>query len=221
MIYFNSALSSYKWLWVNRLIALKLILPVILVISLTSLISHNATILVIYLFGLWLVSSCMVRLHRFILLDESSVSFISKPNKKDFIYLAIWFFVTFIENLLDGVITSITTSYSFLALPLLLFYSVIGIYIFSRIYMIYPSISVGKNLSFAWSLTIKKGRDLQVVFSQLIALTPWFVCLVILFIFFNPPIFAIWILIFLSLFILNTHYSLLFKSFTIRKDKLN
>ena len=219
MIYFSSALSSYKWLWVNRFIALKLILPVILVISLTSFISDNAAIFVIYLFGLWLVSSCMVRLHRFILLDESSVSYISKPNKKDFIYLAIWFFVSFIENLFTGVITYITTSYAFAALPLLLFSSVIGIYIFSRIYMIYPSISVGKNLSFAWSLTIKKGRDLQVILSQLILLTPWFACLVILFIFFNPPIFAIWILIFLSLFIFNTHYSLLFKSFTIRRDK--
>lgn len=219
MIYFSTALSSYKWLWVNRHIALKLILPVILVISLTSFISNNTTIFVIYLFGLWLVSSCMVRLHRFILLDESSVSYISKPNKKDFIYLAIWFFVSFIENLFTVVITFITTSYAFAALPLLLFSSVIGIYIFSRIYMIYPSISVGKNLSFAWSLTIKKGRDLQVILSQLILLTPWFACLVILFIFFNPPIFAIWILIFLSLFIFNTHYSLLFKSFTIRRDK--
>ena len=219
MIYFSSALSSYRWLWVNRFQVLKLMIPVILVISLTSFISDNAAIFGIYLFGFWLVSSCMVRLHRFILLDESSVSYLSKPNKKDFIYLGIWFFVTFIENSLDGVITSIATSYPFAALPLLLFSSVIGIYIFSRIYMIFPSISVGKNLSFAWGLTIKKGRVPEVVFSLLILLTPWFGCLLILLIFFHPPVFTIWILVFLEIFILNTHYSLLFKSFTIRRDK--
>ena len=219
MIYFSLALSSYRWLWVNRFQVLKLMIPVILVISLTSFISNNAAIFGIYLFGLWLVSSCMVRLHRFVLLDENYVSYLSKPNKKDFIYLGIWFFVTFIENSLDGVITSIATSYPFAALPLLLFSSVIGIYIFSRIYMIFPSISVGKNLSFAWGLTIKKGRVPEVVFSLLILLTPWLACLSILFIFFNPPTFATFIIFFLYLCILNAHYSLLFKSFTIRRDK--
>ena len=219
MIYFSSASSSYRWLWVNKFQVLKLIFPVILLISLTSFISNIAIIFVIYLFGLWLVSSCMVQLHRFILLDESSPSYLSKPNKKDFIYLGIWFFVTFTENALGGVTASIATSYPFAVLPLLLFFSVIGIYISSRIYMIFPSISVGKNLSFAWGLTIKKGRDLQVVFSLLILLIPWLACLVILFYFFNPPIFTIWILVFLNLFIVNTHYSLLFKSFTIRRDK--
>ena len=85
--------------------------------------------------------------------------------------------------------------------------------------MIFPSISVGKNLSFAWGLTIKKGRVPEVVFSLLILLTPWFGCLLILLIFFHPPVFTIWILVFLEIFILNTHYSLLFKSFTIRRDK--
>ena len=219
MIFFSLVLDSYRWLWVNRLQVLQLIFPVILLISLTSFISDNAAIFGIYLFGLWLVSSCMVRLHRFILLDESSVSYLSKPNKKDFIYLAFWLFVTFIENSLDGVITFIATSYPSAALPLLLFSSVIGIYIFSRIYMIFPSISVGKNLSFAWGLTIKKGRVLKVVASQLILLIPWFACLLILDIFLNPPTFTIWILVFLYLFIQNTHYSLLFKSFTIRRDK--
>jgi hypothetical protein len=219
MIYFSLASSSYRWLWVNRFQVLKLIFPVILVIFLTSFISNIAIIFVIYLFGLWLVSSCMVRLHRFILLDESSVSYLSKPNKKDFIYLGIWLIVTFIENLLGEVTGSIAISYPFAALPLLLFFSVLGIYIFTRIYMIFPSISVRKNLSFAWGLTNKKGRDLQVVFSLLIFLTPWLACFVILFYFFNPPIFTIWILVFLNFFIVNTHYSLLFKSFTIRRDK--
>jgi TRAP-type mannitol/chloroaromatic compound transport system permease small subunit len=85
--------------------------------------------------------------------------------------------------------------------------------------MVFPAISVGKNLSFAWNLTNRRERVWLTITSTAIFMTPIYIVLIFLIFSLQPSSYLIWASIFISLIFINSHYSQLFKSFTVRKDK--
>jgi hypothetical protein len=92
------------------------------------------------------------------------------------------------------------------------------IYIFGRLYMIFPAISVGKNLPFAWNLTNRKERVWLTLSSTIIFVTPMYIFIFLVLMAKAPP-YIIWTSTFVIVFFINAHYSHLFKSFTVRRDK--
>jgi len=192
---FQQSLESIKWVSKNLQVFSKvtftlLILAILLVGGITQAPGLSSILLLLWLF---LVSMVMVNLHRFILLDQDSnpIKIINKPDKSVFIYFGYWILFNFAERLVDLFLSNVNNNdfvsilfFNFLV-PLLFSY------FFLRLYMVYPAISVGKNLDYAWSLS--KGNSFKIIFSALV----FFVCLAI-------PILILYVIIFFSLSLIST-----------------
>lgn len=237
MTIFHQSLESIRWVPKNLQVFSKLtftllLLAILLVGGLTLAPGFSSILL---LFWLFTMSMVMVNLHRFILLDQDSnpIKIVSKPDKSVFIYFGYWILFNFAERLLDQFLSNFNNNdfvsilfFNFLV-PLLLSYVIF------RLYMVYPAISVGKNLKYAWSLS--EGTSFKVVFSVLVLICLVLVCIfiaiIVLFgpIFFSLSILAPYLLIFFSeslsnfnlylgfflgsllLMMLNVHFSLIYK----------
>jgi len=218
---FDLVLVSYVWLWNNKPEVGKIALPVLFLIFTTQFINNELLLIFIYLIGVWLVSSSMIQLHRFILLekDKSSIKILAQPSRLDFIYLFVWFLLTIIENIFERVIDQISGYSGPFEILIIILSIILSIYVFGRSYMIFPAVSVGKDFSFAWKLTNKKGRVLLTIASLFIFLIPMFLFLAFMLMLVGPNLYLILASIFLNMVFVNAHYSHLFKSFTVRRDK--
>ncbi len=237
MTIFHQSLESIRWVPKNLQVVSKLtftlLLLAILLVGGSTLAPGLDTILM--LFWLFLVSMVMVNLHRFILLDQdsNSIKIINKPDKSVFIYFGYWILFNFAERLLDLFLSNFN-NYDFVSILFFTFLvPLLSSYFFLRLYMVYPAISVGKNLEYAWSLS--KGTSFKVVFSALVLLCLVLVCVLIFtmilygLIFFSLSMLAPDLLIFFSesldkynlylgfffgglfLMMLNVHFSLTYK----------
>ena len=215
------AFKSYSWLWDNKLEVAKISILVLLSILVYQFIANGLLSMPIYFLSIWLASSSMVRLHRFILLDQDkgSVEIFEKPSRTDFIYLLVWFSVFVAERIYEIAIENIGSYFGTFEIVIIILSVLVSIYIFGRIYMVFPAISVGKNLSFAWNLTNRRERVWLTITSTAIFMTPIYIVLIFLIFSLQPSSYLIWASIFISLIFINSHYSQLFKSFTVRKDK--
>jgi len=215
------AFKSYSWLWDNKLEVAKISILVLLSILVYQFIANGLLSMPIYFLSIWLASSSMVRLHRFIFLDQDkdSVEIFEKPSRTDFIYLLVWFSVFVAERIYEIAIENIGSYFGTFEIVIIILSVLVSIYIFGRIYMVFPAISVGKNLSFAWNLTNRRERVWLTIASTTIFMTPIYVVLIFLIFSLQPSSYLVWASIFISLILINSHYSHLFKSFTVRKDK--
>lgn len=214
------AFKTYSWLWDNKLEVSKIVLLVLSSILAYQFISNDLLSIFIYCLGIWLASSSMIQLHRFILLEKekSSVKLLVKPSKLDFIYLFAWLAVFMSERILERLIENISSYFEPLEIFIIVLSVPLTIYIFGRLYMIFPAISVGKYLSFAWNLTNKKERAWLTLSSTILFIIPMYI-FIFLILMVEAPSYLIWISIFINVFFINAHYSHLFKSFTVRRDK--
>lgn len=209
------AFKSYSWLWDNKLEVAKISILVLLSILVYQFIANGLLTMPIYFLSIWLASSSMVRLHRFILLDQDkgSVEIFEKPSRTDFIYLLVWFSVFVAERIYEIAIENIGSYFGTFEIVIIILSVLVSIYIFGRIYMVFPAISVGKNLSFAWNLTNRRERVWLTIASTAIFMTPIYIVLIFLIFSLQPSSYLIWASIFISLILINSHYSHLFKSF--------
>jgi hypothetical protein len=216
----NFAFTTYSWLWDNRLEVGKILLLVLSSIVAYQFISNDLLSILIYCLGIWLASSSMIQLHRFILLEKekSSVKLLVKPTKLDVIYFFAWLVVFMGERIFERVINNIGGYSGSLEIFVILLSIPLTIYIFGRLYMVFPAISVGKNLPFAWNLTNKKERVWLTLSSTIIFVIPMYIFIFLVLMVEAPP-YLIWASIFVNVFFINAHYSHLFKSFTVRRDE--
>ena len=216
----NFAFTTYSWLWDNRLEVGKILLLVLSSIVAYQFISNDLLSILIYCLGIWLASSSMIQLHRFILLEKekSSVKLLVKPTKLDVIYFFAWLVVFMGERIFERVINNIGGYSGSLEIFVILLSIPLTIYIFGRLYMVFPAISVGKNLPFAWNLTNKKERVWLTLSSTIIFVIPMYIFIFLVLMVEAPP-YLIWASTFVNVFFINAHYSHLFKSFTVRRDK--
>jgi hypothetical protein len=216
----NFAFTTYSWLWDNRLEVGKILLLVLSSIVAYQFISNDLLSILIYCLGIWLASSSMIQLHRFILLEKekSSVKLLVKPTKLDVIYFFAWLVVFMGERIFERVINNIGGYSGSLEIFVILLSIPLTIYIFGRLYMVFPAISVGKNLPFAWNLTNKKERVWLTLSSTIIFVIPMYIFIFLVLMVEAPP-YLIWASTFVNVFFTNAHYSHLFKSFTVRRDK--
>ena len=192
---FQQSLESIKWVPKNLQVFSKvtftlLILDILLVGGITQAPGLSSILLLLWLF---LVSMVMVNLHRFILLDQDSntIKIINKPDKSVFIYFGYWILFNFAERLVDLFLSNINNNDFVSILFFNFLVPLLSSYFFIRLYMVYPAISVGKNLDYAWSLS--KGNSFKIIFSALV----FFVCLAI-------PILILYVIIFFSLSLIST-----------------
>ena len=216
----NFAFTTYSWLWDNKLEVSKILLLVLSAILAYQFISNDLLSILIYCLGIWLASSSMIQLHRFILLEKekSSVKLLVKPSKLDVIYFFAWLAVFMGERIFERVIDNVGSYFESLEIFVIVLSIPLTIYIFGRLYMIFPAISVRKNLPFAWNLTNKKERVWLTLSSTIIFVIPMYI-FIFLVVLVEAPSYLIWTSIFVNVFFINAHYSHLFKSFTVRRDK--
>jgi len=214
------AFTSYSWLWDNRLEVGKILLIVLSAIAVYQFISNDLLSIFIYCLVILLATSSMMQIHRFILLEKekSSVKLLVKPTKLDLIYFFTWLAVFMSERIFERVANNVGSYFGPLEIFVIVLSIPLSIYIFGRLYMIFPAISVGKNLPFAWNLTNKKERVWLTLSSTIIFVTPMYIFIFLALMAEAPP-YLIWTSIFVIVFFINTHYSHLFKSFTVRRDK--
>ena len=105
----NFAFTTYSWLWDNKLEVSKILLLVLSAILAYQFISNDLLSILIYCLGIWLASSSMIQLHRFILLEKekSSVKLLVKPSKLDVIYFFAWLAVFMGERIFERVIDNV------------------------------------------------------------------------------------------------------------------
>ena len=216
----NFAFTTYSWLWDNKLEVSKILLLVLSAILAYQFISNDLLSILIYCLGIWLASSSMIQLHRFILLEKekSSVKLLVKPSKLDVIYFFAWLAVFMGERIFERVIDNVGSYFESLEIFVIVLSIPLTIYIFGRLYMIFPAISVRKNLPFAWNLTNKKERVWLTLSSTIIFVIPMYI-FIFLVVLVEAPSYLIWTSVFVNVFFVNAHYSHLFKSFTVRRDK--
>jgi len=229
MNYYTTSILTYIWIWNNRDIVFKLVIPNLILITLATLLvqifpSYSGLLIPVYVFGLWLFSSTMVQLHRFILLNlnKETIKFVSTPTKQDFNYVGLWILLSIFDRLGEQITTSILETTYPLMFQLFLIAVLLSLsyYILTRAYMIFPAISIGKSLHDGWALTSRSENIRLVFLTTLILLIPLIIFLMFFIwmsVNFLPEEFFILFYLFLfvlSLLIINTHYSLLFRSLT-------
>jgi len=222
MTIFHQSLESIRWVPKNLQVFSKLtftlLLLAILLVGGINLAPGLDTILM--LFWLFIVSMVMVNLHRFILLDQdsNSIKIINKPDKSVFIYFGYWILFTFAERLLDLFLSNFN-NYDFVSILFFIFLvPLLSSYFFLRLYMVYPAISVGKNLDYAWSLS--KGTSFKIVFSAWLFMAYIFLLVLILYLpiyaflvfsSFSPNLFFLYFFVSFFLMMINIHFSLIYK----------
>ena len=224
---FNLALKSFSWFIENSFVALKFLFVIFLVAIPIAWAQANPGWLVgLIAYPLWLIviSAVMIQLHRFILLDldTNEIRFIEKPKKSTFIYLGYWVLITATERASGMLIEYIPTDNA-LSILALWFIVALILFILFKAYMVFPATALGKDFNFAWALS--RGAEKHLFLSTIILILlmiPLAIVMTFILTLSTTSEFFLFLgayfITVLFLFIVNVHYSLLFKLFTEKQN---
>ena len=183
--------------------------------------------------GFYVASTSIVQIHRSIILDTSADQIVVFPKieKTFFLYLGTWFVVASIDKIIDNIANFLLVE-SGAAIILYLILTIVFIHVLARVYFIFPIVAVNNKIDFRFAFSISKNRFWTIFNSTLLMLIPALILIILIFV---AVIFAMGNLklnfnflipmsvfsYFMSITVINIHYSILFKELTKNHENLD
>ena len=191
--------------------------------------------------GFYVASTSIVQIHRSIILDTSADQIVVFPKieKTFFLYLGTWFVVASIDKIIDNIgnfllVESGNSGFTAFSGAIILYYilTIVFIYIIARAYFIFPIVAVNNRIDFRYAFAISKNKFWKIFNSTLLMILPALVLIILIFV---AVIFAMGNLklnfnflipmsvfsYFMSITVINIHYSILFKELTKNHENLD
>jgi hypothetical protein len=223
---YSLAKLTYAWVWSTKLTILKLFIPIFLMSIIATYFGNMFLIIICAIAGFYVASTSIVQIHRSIILDTSADQIVVFPKieKTFFLYLGTWFIIATINQIVETLSTFLLDE-SGAAIVLYILLTLVFIHIIARAYFIFPIVAVNNKIDFRYAFSISKNKFWMVFNSTLLMILPALVLIIFIFasviigmgtlkLDFNLIIPMYVFSYFMSITVINIHYSILFKELT-------